>query len=978
MPDFDFSEPRHTQQLWERQILPCWVHSDRPAGQRFLGSVRLKEKATDELLNIVGSNLSQLSRVTYDSLYQHFDEPKQNWLKILTFALSEYAYHYSSPKDKFWQGFCQQLSLPYGQGIEKTFRDITAEGIDILGLVKAKSGYKYVSTLWLQSGIPKQNLAHFGQLVQEVSDEYGWWELAHTEREDLSQELLDFCQNKHPQWGTLIHFLKSSCSLDGEDEVEPISGHLVQGIATVAQELERKRHSPELLRDDNQREVLLGSYYLPQNFFLRNWDTLIRVLTPKERPGGNHRTIISRRKKPLSLVLDVAESLNIQLVLPEQRLWKAEWNNLRGSFCQILEASWEGTIPGSGELMIPEQVIDISRVSELWTWQLLNHRRTSLAEWHLEGVASDFTCLVFDAWTGDRIHLHLPNPSVRGTEEIICFTPREIQLAFANGIEILDSCVPSSIRGWLGQHVRLITKESSIVFTAPNTQIHQSISWKLFDNKQPQLTGLKLKGKKYTYLETPTFWYSTDDQAVSLNISIESLTCQSTIINTTETLPPSNSWQSISLTRWITEPGAYEARFWNQFHRWSYRFYIKSEYQLTGKPGISELKFNSCLLGRIKSLPIKYNCLEKFWSEVVNIEGLWPLELVTFSLYNRYDKVFYLGQANSSGHLNISLAVLHDLLPDSDWYALDYQLLGLEHQRLMEMETAAPSISWTWANQAIHLSGLPSDQLYSLSCWNLLLPQSQHVNLKIPLSLQDEEAITVPLNLPAGIYYIQLTNSRRMPQHLGWWCGSHQSDLPAETQANEFLENYCYTILGDEAVEDFLKAAKALNLDLECQWIQTVIQGLQDQDKGYYFPGWLKPDTLLEKLQALLQQQRSQTELTLRSQTPEFVKKPDTEEQSKVSVKGNWHLVTLTQANKRGLFSKQMKIALEQNKLNDLILRVEMPEEVVYQNLVLLELSNFKAVRDRIQQLDCVQRIEPKPLTPEQVNQMLGLKKNVG
>jgi len=165
---------------------------------------------------------------------------------------------------------------------------------------------------------------------------------------------------------------------------------------------------------------------------------------------------------------------------------------------------------------------------------------------------------------------------------------------------------------------------------------------------------------------------------------------------------------------------------------------------------------------------------------------------------------------------------------------------------------------------------------------------------------------------------------------------------------------------------------------LECQWIQTVIQRLQDQEKGYHFPGWLKPDALLEKLQALLQQQRSQTELTLRFQTTEVVKKPDTEEQSKVSVKGNWHLVRLTQENKREFFYKQMKIALEQDKLHDLILRVEMPEEVVYQNLVLLELSNFKAVRDRIQQLRYVQRVEPKPLTPEQVNQMLGLKKNVG
>lgn len=142
MPNFDFSNPRHTQYLWE-QLLSHWSHCDRPAGQRFLGSVRLNQQSTDEILNIVGRNLSQLSRVTHHSLYEHFDEPKQNWLKILTFALSEYAYHYSSPEDKFWQGCCQRLNLAYNQGIEKTFRDIAAEGIDILGLVTAKGGYRY-------------------------------------------------------------------------------------------------------------------------------------------------------------------------------------------------------------------------------------------------------------------------------------------------------------------------------------------------------------------------------------------------------------------------------------------------------------------------------------------------------------------------------------------------------------------------------------------------------------------------------------------------------------------------------------------------------------------------------------------------------------------------------------------------------------------------------------------------------------------
>lgn len=85
--------------------------------------------------------------------------------------------------------------------------------------------------------------------------------------------------------------------------------------------------------------------------------------------------------------------------------------------------------------------------------------------------------------------------------------------------------------------------------------------------------------------------------------------------------------------------------------------------------------------------------------------------------------------------------------------------------------------------------------------------------------------------------------------------------------------------------------------------------------------------------------------------------------------------MTLTQASKRELFCKQISHAVEQQKLQDLIFNVEMPKEPVYQNLVLLEVSSLKAVRSYIQQIGYVQRIEPKPLTPEQVDKMLGRQK---
>jgi len=966
MTSFDFFISERTEELWQ-QISSHWTHRDRPAGSRFLGSVRLPKKDTERIRNSLGSNLRRLgsNNLTYDFLRERFNKSHQNWLKLLTFAASEYAYYDSSPDEKFWQGFCRILKLPHSQKVENTFRQIIDKGIDNLGLVRATGGHKYVSSLWLQSGIPTQNLDRFAWLVQEVSDEYGWWELAHTSCEELSRELLDFCQKKHPQWGTLINFLKSSCSQKEGDEVEPISGQLIQGIATVAQKLESQELSLEILKDENRREQLLKNYCLPQNFFLRNWDSLIRVLAPKERPNRSSCRIVSRCQKPLSLVFDVADSLNIQLVLPEQSLWKKEWERLGGTFCQIPEASWEDIIPSSGGLMIPKQLVDVRRVSELRTWHLLDRRRNCLIEWKIEGLASNFPCLIFDASSGERLTIDPANPTIKGTEEIICFKPRSVQLDFAEGIEFVD-CIPSLIEGWQGQQLVLTSKESTIKFLSSETTTPQLINWRLSPDEQPSLRGLKLKGKKYTYLEIPTFWYPPLDHKISLNISVESLTHQVTIANTPEILSPSNSWQAIPLDRWITEPGEYEARFWNQAHRWSYRFEIKLDYQLKSKPYLDELKINSYLQEQIESLPIKYNEPHKFWREKVQIAGLWPLEVLTFSLSDKQDEVFYLGQADSSGNLRMNLEVFHDLLPDSDWYALDYQRLSLEAQRLIVMDASKFSISWTWTNQAIHLSGLSSDQLYSLSCWNLLLPQSLPVKIEVPLISPDEQAITVPLELPPGIYHVQLISSRKLSLNLGWWCGSHQYDLPDEVKDNEALANYCYTILGNEAVKDFLDAAN--EFDYNYQWIQTVIESMR---LPYHFPEWLNSDSIREKLQALLHELNNKIQIPISALQENAPSKLANKQLSKEQLNAIWILVTLTNPKKKRLICKQIKA---DDRLGELILRIEMCKQAVYEDLLLVEVKDFQAAYAYLQEqkpkIDYIQKIER--IKPEDANRMLG------
>ncbi|BAY12981.1 chromosome partitioning protein ParA [Calothrix sp. NIES-2098] len=957
-----FMNQRYTKNLWEDQILPHWSHRDRPAGHRFLGSIRIKRQATEQLLNIVGQNLQKFDRVTYDSLQDEFYELEQNWLKVLTVALSEYAYYYSS--DRFWQSFCDRLDINHNQGVENTFRRVVDEGINLLGLVRSKGGYKYVSTLWLQSGVPEQNLEHFAQLVQEIADEYGWWELAHTQPEELSQLLLNVCEEKHPQWGTLINFLKSSCSEDVE--TEPVSGQLLQGVAIVAQELERQKASPVILKDEEQREEILGNYYLPQNFFLRNWDALTQVLTP--RFGSvRSRSIVTRRSKPLFLSLDVEDSLNTQLLIPEQVLWKPEWRNLRGTYCQIPQANWENTIPPTGDLIIPELIIEVNQASEKWNCQLIDHNRQNLMEWDYKGINNNLPCLIFDALTGEHLPLNPSKLAIMAVEEVYCFTPKDIQPEFTNGIEVLDSYIPSSIRGWRGRHIRLIAPESSIVLTVPETHQPQLISWKLVREDEVVLTGLKLIGKKSIYLEPPTFWHPPINQNLNINVLVEDIKARNIIARTIETLSPNNQWIPIKLSQWITAPGCYEARFWFDEKRWSYRFEVKSKQQISAIATLNQLRITSNTGFFETDLPIKHNNLDKFWSEVIKIEGLWPLEEIILFLANESEKIQQQMQADTAGNLTIDLSSLYDLLPDYNCYALDYQRLGLEPQRLVEMQSLPLNISFTLTSQAIHLSGLHPNKFYSLSCWNLLLPDGESVEIKIPFIDRGTTTIEVPLNLPTGIYHIQLLSSQLLPKDLGWWCGSGKNDLP--DNLNEDRENYCYTLLGNsESKESFIVAVNQLNLDFNIQQLQNRILALENNI--YYFPEWLNRDALLAKLNSLLEILRLPA--TSPPEPPQNISPlPPIKQKLPAPVSSRWYLLNV-RSHKRGLFLKHLQFAIAKNNLQEVILEIKIPQDSVYGDIVLVNLSNFKIANSHLQKIDYFQSIERQPLPLEQVSRMIG------
>jgi predicted nucleic acid-binding Zn-ribbon protein len=685
----DFRNAKYINHLWKNTILPYWNHKDRRAGYRFLGNVSIEPTESDRLISIVGKNLQKLDCITDNSLQQSFSALNKDWIKIITFALSEYAYYYSD--EKFWSGFCDHIGIEHNQTLENTLRQVTEQGINLLGLVRTTGGYKYVSTLWLQSGVPKQNLGHFATLVQDIADEYGWWEISHSSALDIAKALWQCWESRYRQWGTIKNFLNLENS---NEDLEPISGQLVKNIAIIARELEYKSLPPGTIENREAREELIGSSNLSYSFFIRDWSDLITVLT--SRTGKSDLSLIKRRNQLPYLYLDIANTLNTLLILPEQSIWKNQWRNLRGTYCQIPEAGWEDDIPSHGNLEIPELEIDIKQATDKWTCQLQNHHRNQIYQWEHEGINSEFPCLVFDAISGEHIQINISEPKIIGIEKIILFTPKEIEIKFNNNlddrslletnktalsrnIEIIDNLVPSSIREWRGKEVRLI--ESEALITIQNIKI----SWKLREQEQPQLIGLRLKDRKIIYLNAPRLYYPPQNQNTSINYLIESIECKSIIAKESFVISANDKWSQIELSQWITESGNYQAEFWQQEKQWSYRFEVKQQYCISQHQGHRNLEIYD-RHNIVLSIPTKYDNTEQFWAEVIKLSNLYPLEELTFKLKSDREQYIFHLQANSSGELTLSLASLYDYLPKCDHYGLDVNQSGSEFYTILQTD----------------------------------------------------------------------------------------------------------------------------------------------------------------------------------------------------------------------------------------------------------------------------------------------------
>ncbi len=84
----------------------------------------------------------------------------------------------------------------------------------------------------------------------------------------------------------------------------------------------------------------------------------------------------------------------------------------------------------------------------------------------------------------------------------------------------------------------------------------------------------------------------------------------------------------------------------------------------------------------------------------------------------------------------------------------------------------------------------------------------------------------------------------------------------------------------------------------------------------------------------------------------------------------NWYLVSC-RPNKRDLFLKQLDFEIDKNQLGDLFLDKISPSDIMYKDMVLLQLSNISSARIHLKKIEQFQKIESRALSEHQVQQFL-------
>ncbi len=85
---------------------------------------------------------------------------------------------------------------------------------------------------------------------------------------------------------------------------------------------------------------------------------------------------------------------------------------------------------------------------------------------------------------------------------------------------------------------------------------------------------------------------------------------------------------------------------------------------------------------------------------------------------------------------------------------------------------------------------------------------------------------------------------------------------------------------------------------------------------------------------------------------------------------GTWYLVSV-KMKKRDIFLKYLDLMIAKNHLEELILGIEKPVDSMYEDNVLVNLSNYHEAVSHLKNIDTFLNIQRKPIPLEAVNRML-------
>ena len=176
-----------------------------------------------------------------------------------------------------------------------------------------------------------------------------------------------------------------------------------------------------------------------------------------------------------------------------------------------------------------------------------------------------------------------------------------------------------------------------------------------------------------------------------------------------------------------------------------------------------------------------------------------------------------------------------------------------------------------------------------------------------------------------------------------------------------------------QPAEAFSAEVTQLDLDIDVQAVNRAIAALKTDP--CHLPDWLDRELLHQKLQVFLE---SPANPTATVETEASIN-PQVYAPAIVSINGHtvtppqpgrWYLVIIRpNNNSQSIFSRELR----RRDNSHLIERCEIPPCSDYQQYILIKTSNLSSeILELIRQTPCFQRIERRPLSLNQVTQMLG------